>query len=612
MFLEKKKDTLSGWLPKFAIIFFINLFLLIGVYSFFKYYYRDRIYPGVYAAEFDLGGKTYGDAWNILNQKIKVINNDGVPFSYAGDQIAVYPIISKNDSAYEIITFDPDESIKKALGYGREGNEFIDLKDILTALIFGHNVPMFTKIDTEAVRTYLAEEYSHYEIPAKDASLVYNHETDKFSIQGEESGKVIDYARGINSLQLNLENLDNSEIELYSVLSSPRVYEKDCGGMTEEAKQILKNPLVLKYGDQEWKIKKQVLASWLALEKNYDQNKVEIFLNQDAISDYLNNTIAPILNKEPINAKFQIDGTGKIIAIQSNKDGLELNVASSSEEIGKSVLDGNYQVELAVDTAKSIGGPTRLTDLGIKEIIGTGESNFSGSPKNRIHNINVGANTLDGMLIKPNEEFSLVKALGEIDKATGYLPELVIKDNKTVPDYGGGLCQIATTMFRAALNTGLPITERQNHSYRVSYYEPAGTDATIYDPSPDLRFINDTGNYILIQSRIEGTKIYFDMWGTKDGRKVEETAPTIYNIVKPKPPKITETLDLPPGEMKCTELAHNGADAYFNYTVAYPGGDIKKRTFYSHYVPWQKVCLLGVKQLSTPTSTPENATSTSN
>ena len=176
-----------------------------------------------------------------------------------------------------------------------------------------------------------------------------------------------------------------------------------------------------------------------------------------------------------------------------------------------------------------------------------------------------------------------------------------------MPEFGGGLCQVGTTMFRAVIACGLPVTMRRNHSYRVVYYEPAGTDATIYDPWPDFRFINDLPTYILIQAKISGDTLSFEFWGTKDGRLVETTKSTIYNIVKPEPTKVIETLDLKPGEKKCTEHAHNGADAYFDYKVTYADDTVKEKRFSSHYVPWQEVCLLGVEKLSAP---PETATST--
>lgn len=158
-------------------------------------------------------------------------------------------------------------------------------------------------------------------------------------------------------------------------------------------------------------------------------------------------------------------------------------------------------------------------------------------------------------MVAPDEEFSLLKALGEIDGEHGYLQELVIKDNQTKPEFGGGLCQIGTTTFRATIASGLPVSERRNHSYRVVYYEPAGTDATIYSPAPDYKFKNDTGHYVLIKTRIEGTKIYFDFWGTKDGREINIEPPVIYNIVAPPPEKIIKTIDLEVG-VKNVPKAH--------------------------------------------------------
>ena len=205
----------------------------------------------------------------------------------------------------------------------------------------------------------------------------------------------------------------------------------------------------------------------------------------------------------------------------------------------------------------------------------------------------------------------MLKVLIPFTEKAGWLPELVIKGNKTVPELGGGLCQIGTTLFRAILASGLPITERQSHSYRVRYYEPAGADATIYEPRPDFRFVNDTGNYLLINGYVEGDEVTFEVWGTKDGRTTlftgrNETSsifkllPKIFNITPPPPKKIVETLDLAPGKTKCTETAHAGADAEFTYSVTYANGTVKKETYRSHYRPWQAVCLVGVEKLTEP------------
>ena len=164
---------------------------------------------------------------------------------------------------------------------------------------------------------------------------------------------------------------------------------------------------------------------------------------------------------------------------------------------------------------------------GIETLIGQGKSDFKGSTRSRIHNIKTALTRYDGLLIAPGEEFSFVENLGEVDGEHGYLPELVIKNDKTEPEFGGGICQVSTTAFRAAIYSGLEITARKNHAYPVSYYNPQGMDATIYVPKPDLKFINNTPGYILIQTEIEGTQLTFNFYGTNDGRKVEVDGPHI-------------------------------------------------------------------------------------
>jgi vancomycin resistance protein YoaR len=238
--------------------------------------------------------------------------------------------------------------------------------------------------------------------------------------------------------------------------------------------------------------------------------------------------------------------------------------------------------------------------LGIRELLGVGTSNFAGSPTERRKNIAHGVRIVNGTIVQPGDTFSLVDLLGEVDGDHGWTPALVIKGNKTEPGFGGGLCQIGTTTFRGAMAAGLPIVERQNHSYRVHYYEPAGTDATIYGPHPDLKFLNDTEHAILINAYTKGDNAYFEFWGTKDGRKAEMTKPRIWNSTPPPPMKLIETLDLPLGKKNCTETAHEGADAEFTYNVTMPDGNVRTQVFKSHYRPWQAVCLVGVEKLTQP------------
>ena len=240
-------------------------------------------------------------------------------------------------------------------------------------------------------------------------------------------------------------------------------------------------------------------------------------------------------------------------------------------------------------------------ELGIIELIGTATTPLTGSPQNRRYNIANGAKFLTGILIPPNEEFSTLKSLGTIDNSTGYLPELVIKGDRTIPEFGGGLCQVSTTLFRATLNAGLPITARQNHSYRVSYYEKdaagntigPGLDATIYNPAPDFRFKNDTGHTVLIEGYVEGDLITFNFYGTRDGRSSAIDGPHLLSSSPAGEPIYAETDTLEPGVTKQIERAHAGGSATATYTVTYPDGSENKQVFESYYRPWPARYLVG-------------------
>jgi len=255
-------------------------------------------------------------------------------------------------------------------------------------------------------------------------------------------------------------------------------------------------------------------------------------IDSQRISDFVED-LARKINKDPVNSKFKVEND-RVIEFASSQDGIRLKIPESvlaleeavqklSAQLNEKNIIANLPLEKVAPAIRNGDGE----NLGIKTLIGEGVSNFSGSPKNRIFNIRVATERFNGVLIKPGEDFSFVSILGEVDGEHGYLPELVIKKDKTEPEFGGGICQVSTTAFRAAIYSGLKITARRNHAYPVHYYNPQGMDATVYVPRPDLRFLNNTPGYILIQTKIEGTILKFQFYGTDDGRKTEVKGPTI-------------------------------------------------------------------------------------
>jgi vancomycin resistance protein YoaR len=343
--------------------------------------------------------------------------------------------------------------------------------------------------------------------------------------------------------------------------------------------------------------------SWLALppEYVYAQGRPNLYahLSPDLIKNYIG-TIAVSVDNASTNAEIRaVDG--KITVIKEHVDGEKLLVdeaaALVATTLGQPVQIEKTVITLPVDRIVADIRSDTIEALGIKELIASAETSFRGSPSNRVHNINTGAQFLNGAIVPKGLEFSTVKTLGKVDGSTGYLPELVIKENRTIPEYGGGLCQVSTTLFRAVLQAGLKVTERSNHSYRVSYYEPpVGLDATIYLPKPDFKFLNDTPGYILVQSKVEGTKITFELYGMKDGRVSTVSEPVVTDITDPPEPVYAETDTLPKGETKQIEKAHPGATAVATYTVMREGQEINKQIFRSRYKPWQARFLVGTKE----------------
>lgn len=256
---------------------------------------------------------------------------------------------------------------------------------------------------------------------------------------------------------------------------------------------------------------------------------VQTSLDKDAIKKFLED-LSRQVNRDPEDAKLKMED-GKVSVFSLGNKGIKLDQEKSLEILSAFIRStesfSGQTLELPYIETESDVSMDSIENMGITALIGEGRSNFKGSPKNRIFNINVAASRFNGVLIKPGEEFSFVKVLGEVDGEHGYKQELVIKKDRTEPEFGGGICQVSTTAFRAAINSGLKITARRNHAYPVSYYNPQGMDATVYVPRPDLRFINDTPGYILIQTKIEGTELIFDFYGTSDGRKTTIIGPKI-------------------------------------------------------------------------------------
>ncbi len=343
----------------------------------------------------------------------------------------------------------------------------------------------------------------------------------------------------------------------------------------------------------------QKILTIFNLKKFYFESEIEY--DNSELKDFLS-TSEDKYNLPAKNALFKFEN-GKVVEFRKESDGLKVLTDKFLPDFDKVVneLKTDATNKKVILNSEVIKPEIRLSDIneyGIEELIAEGKSDYTHSIPQRVHNLTLAASKFNGVLIPKGKEFSFNEIVGDISSLTGYQPAYIIKDGKTILGDGGGVCQVSTTLFRAALNAGLPIIERTAHAYRVGYYENdslPGFDATVYSPTVDLKIKNDTPGYILIETEIdeENNLLYFKFYGKKDSRRVEISKATVYDVVPALPPKYQDDPTLKKGVTKQVDFAASGAKAFFSYKV-FQGDKLAIDTkFYSNYRPWAAVYLVG-------------------
>lgn len=463
-------------------------------------------------------------------------------------------------------------TIKLAFDKGHQKNRFLTNIWWQFKSLWGYSLRPAWQINEEELENFFQTNLNSIHQPAQNASLVYNEEKQDFITTPSKEGVIIDKNKLKKDLTNIINNFQQKDIRLALVKDQPEVLKSETQKAKEKAKNLLENSSLKLtiIEDEELRevdtIDKEILLSLINFEPildidNPDNKILGLRFKQEKIKDYLI-SLAPLINREPIDAQLTIKNN-RVIAFALSEEGISLEIKHNIPILSKGILNPptGGEIQLKISKIQPKITTESISNLGITDFLAKGTSNFSGSPETRIHNIKIGAVKFNGVLIKPKQEFSFNEILGEIGPEQGYEPELVIKKDKTIPEYGGGLCQVSTTAFRGAINAGLEITQRYPHAFPVGYYSPQGFDATIYPPFPDLRFINNTPNYILIQTKIIDYDLIFELYGTDDGRKIEIDGPYQYDIKED-------------GSMKA-EL--------FQKVYDKKGDVIIEKTFYSNY-----------------------------
>lgn len=574
--------------------------------------YNQKFYPGVKIGDVSVAGLTYTEALEKIGPGLLKLETNGLQFQSGETTLTVPAILEPLDPGVgdkTIFSVDADATVAEAYAVGRRGNFIYQLGEQIKTSLSGVTVPITYSLDETELTSQLKDTFSTLEQDPKNASLMFDSASDEWSVEPAREGQVFDYSQVVTEARTRFQTASSSPISLQLTAAEPEVTDVVAERQIELAKRILEQaPIQIHAESLSFEIGVEEFSRWIeATSDGIGVDPEEVSASLEARADQI--------DQPAKEGRFKfVDG--KIEQYEDSQEGKVLDIPASIGLIQQQIIDHKTsEATLYVRVDQPSVTPENIAGLGIQELLGTGHSNMGNSPYNRRLNIARGAELLNGLLIAPGEDFSVLDHLRPFTLDNGYYPELVIKENKTIPEIGGGLCQIGTTTFRGAMMSGFEILERRNHSYAVSYYfddanNLPGTDATIYDPSPDMRFKNDTGHWVLFEAKIEGNDLYFSFYGTSDGRKAYFTPPRISGWVSPPPTKEIEDPSMAPGTKKCTESAHAGTTSSFDYIIEYADGTKHEETFTSAYKPWQAVCLVGPKAEATPAADTGTGSST--
>lgn len=354
----------------------------------------------------------------------------------------------------------------------------------------------------------------------------------------------------------------------------------------------------LKWNGFDVKLPKIIDNQYIEQSKRYLATDTQETIDKEKLTKYLSDLAEPDIHRDKQDVSISLDEDKKVVFNGFAISGQEIDFDKAYYVFNEALKTNHGEVRLPIKKIEPVVQVSdELKEMGVTHLLATGETDFSGSPRNRLNNIDVGLNSFNGTLVAPGEENGAGNILGEIEPWTGYLPELVIKGDKTIPEYGGGLCQVSTTVYRSLLFAGIPITQRRNHSYAVSYYDPQGLDATIYPPYVDMKFKNDTPGHILIQTMTtdEG-KAYSNIYGTPTNRQVNLIGPYYYAHRAAPAPRVEYTDQLAPGEKQLLGGEHDGFKASWYRRIVYDeneGGEEKIEHIYSDYEARPLYTLIG-------------------
>lgn len=519
--------------------------------------YADRIHPAVVAGDVAVGSLAPEEAQARLDERVRAFMEE--PVTLRLGQATWQP------SAEEIgLRVDTERTVALAVRAGEGRNSTLAAVNSILGRQEPITVPLVLAMDQEQLDTYLSDIARQIDEDASNPRVVVTR--GEVEIEGGGAGLTFLKEETEARLRRTISVLSREPVEVQVFRSGAGASAESLRRAEQQARQVVSGPVVLEAGGRRWEISPRQLGEWLRSRPTAsDQPGLEVMLDPVSIQEYLGGP-ARELERPARSARFQWSA-GDIQVTEPSEAGQRLDVPAAVRSIQQAALGTARVVQLPLTTV-----PPRITEgsartLGITELLGSGVAVYTGAPAEHADNARRGAEAVTGFVVPQGGEFSLAQAIGAVSEEEGYRPELIGDGERGLGGPWAGVSELSTSIYRAALVSGLPIQERNPAPLRVPYFEQGGQTPgmeAVFEPEArDLRFLNDTPAAILVQILVGDGELRVELYGTKDRQTAIE-------------PGALESRTYPTGDAYWDDPAREDEETRL-VARALPGGEVTVR-----------------------------------
>ncbi len=463
-----------------------------GLYVGALWLWAERVPPGTTVAGIEIGGLESAEAVAALEDGLESAATDPLPVS-VDDKTASL------DPAEAGLAFDAQATVDSVTGFGLEPGR------LWRQLFGGSAVEPVSTVDTAALTTAIEGVTEQLSTPYVDGTVAFVD--GELAVTAPADGLTLDLAAAVDRVGAGWLT-QARPIELPTVVDPAVIGQAQLdNAVTQLARPLAEAPVTVAVGGQAPELPVDVLkaaASFVPAE-----DRLELRMDGQLLADAVLARTTGLLTAAS-NATFTFENGAP--AIVPGIPGTMIDPESLATAVADAATsDRVAEVELVeTDPAESTA---ELEALGIIEVVSEFSTPLTSEPR-RTRNITNGASKVNGTLIRPGEEFNLGDVLGPLDAEHGYVQAGAIVNGQHTDAWGGGLSQMSTTTYNAAYFAGFELVEHRPHSEWFSRY-PEGRESTLFTPQINLRWVNNTPYGALMQSWVEGGRVWVRVWSTK-------------------------------------------------------------------------------------------------